>query len=99
MQQTLRCYVVWNADEVKVFRKAGLRNVSDVCLRRNKSLAVGLAFGVRWPATALQRSSVVVSGVTVNLTTDFALWPPGAVNIYVSGAGTHRLKQFIQFSG
>lgn len=42
---------------------------------------------------------VAVAVVAVYLATDFAARPSRAVNVYVSGAGTNRVHQFIKFSG
>ncbi len=40
-----------------------------------------------------------VTAVAVDLAADFAARPPGAVNVYISGSGTNRLDQFVEFSG
>lgn len=43
-------------------------------------------------------SVFLVAAVAIDLAADFATGPSGAVDVYVSGARTNRLEQFIKLS-
>ena len=49
-------------------------------------------------AVKMDVSVFLVAAVAVDLAADFATGPSGAVNVYVSGAGTNGFEQFIKLS-
>ena len=68
------------------------RQEQEVCGSCSKPLAP------RGKALKMNVSVFLVAAVAVDLAADFATGPSCAVNVYVSGARTDRLEQFVKLS-